>query len=702
MLYTPRFSSFSKACVSQMRERIRIFVSSPGDVVSPREVAAQVIERLAQDFARFFAIEPPYLWQNEPLNASRHFQDEIEPPSTFDIVVLILQQRLGTALPGQTEKREYCGIDGRKPVTGTEWEYEDALRAAREKGAPDLLVYRSRSQASVDSWDSEKREEQLKQLLALDNFWKRHFVDKGVFLGAFTEFKSLEQFASVFETHLRQLLKRRIEKRAKHADDQPGELWTNPPFRGLESYEFEHARIYFGQDDAVGRAMLQLTANAQAGTPFLLVLGASGSGKSSLVKAGIVPKLFVPRRIAGAAFLRRIVFRPSETREEEDIFDAFARAFVIERGVGEGLPELVGSDQTVVELAAHFRNGGSNPAYPISMALSQLARTARAEGKMLEYETAKLVLVIDQFEELFTIERFTVEQRQRFIELVSGFVRSGIVWIVATMRKDYWHHADDVPEFVRLAEGFGQIDLLPPTPAQIGQMIKRPAEASGIEFEILHEAKYGARSGIALNDAIAEEVAREPGALPLLSYLLDQLYRKDVLEAGGQLLTFATYEKLGKLEGAIATKAEEVISRCRAEDRAALGALLFSLVQIGTADEDIERPVARRAELSAFPPNTPRRRLIDAFLDQDARLLLSDAGADGGSTVRVAHEALLTRWPLARSLITEARSDLRLRSRTRTRRRAVEWGRIGRPRKSSAQSRLAAQRSRRSCCAPGR
>src|SRR5579863_6552035 len=107
-----------------MPQKLRIFISSPGDVARPREVATQTIERLAQHYARFFAIEP-YLWQNEPLNASRHFQDGIEPPSQFDIVVLILHARLGTPLPKETTVRAYHGIDGRWPVTGTEWEYEE-------------------------------------------------------------------------------------------------------------------------------------------------------------------------------------------------------------------------------------------------------------------------------------------------------------------------------------------------------------------------------------------------------------------------------------------------------------------------------------------------------------------------------------------------------------------------------------------------
>jgi hypothetical protein len=153
-------------------KQLRIFLSSPGDVKAAREIAALTIERLAQDYARFFIIEP-YLWEYEAMVASGHFQDSIDPPSAFDIVVLIVWSRLGTPLPERTQLRDYRGIDGRSPVTGTEWEFEEALQAAKESGAPEILVYRSRQRANVDSWDAEARRRDFEQLEALDRFWSR-------------------------------------------------------------------------------------------------------------------------------------------------------------------------------------------------------------------------------------------------------------------------------------------------------------------------------------------------------------------------------------------------------------------------------------------------------------------------------------------------------------------------------------------------
>ena len=639
-----------------MKQRLRIFVSSPGDVTAAREIAALTIERLAQDYARFFDIEP-YLWEFEAMVASGHFQDSIEPPSAFDVVVLIVWSRLGTSLPERTGVREYRGIDGRTPVTGTEWEFEEALRSAQMSGAPHLLVYRSRKPAPFDTQDPDRLEQQLQQLKALNGFWERHFANQGLFVGAYTSFSSDAEFASAFETHLRNLVEKRLSALASAKGGTPSRVWALAPFRGLEAYEFEHAPIFFGQDQALAKAMLQLTSNAASGSPFLLVMGASGSGKSSLVKAGIVPKLFVPRRIAGAAFLRRVVFRPSDARDTEDLFDALARRLTTQVSEQEGLSELIGPGQNLASLAAHLRNATAEPIYPIGMAFGLLAQEARRNGRMLDYESAALILVVDQLEELFTIDRITPDQRRRFVDLLAGLVRSRLVWVVATMRRDFWYRAEETPELLRLSEGIGRLELMPPSPSQLSQMIRRPAEAAGVHFEV-----HGTTS-VPLNEVISEEVAHEPGALPLLSYLLDQLYRADVLEADGTTLTYATYENLGKLAGAIATKAEAVLERCAPADRQALGSVLFSLVEVGIGEGSIERAVARRVPLSTFPPGTAQRRLIDALLDPEARLLVSDAEKEGNPTVRIAHEALISRWAQARVFVQSNAEALKIRRR---------------------------------------
>ena len=183
--------------------------------------------------------------------ASGHFQDAIEPPSAQRYRALNSVVALGTPLPERTAVREYRGIDGRVPVTGTEWEYEDALQAARERGAPNILAFRNTSHPAIDPLNPQARARSLAQLKALNAFWKRHFADRGVFLAAYEQYKTLEEFAQRLEQALRKLLERRITALSRdQAQTEP--IWTGAPFRGLEAYEFEHAPIFFGRDGLVG------------------------------------------------------------------------------------------------------------------------------------------------------------------------------------------------------------------------------------------------------------------------------------------------------------------------------------------------------------------------------------------------------------------------------------------------------------------
>ena len=230
-----------------MSQRLRIFISSPGDVPDERLRADLVIDKLTQDYSRYFTIES-YRWEHEPMLASGHFQDAIEPPSASDIVLLILlvAARHAAALR-EPCTREYRGLDGRAPVTGTEWEFEDALAAAQApRGAPDILVFRNISPATIDARDPQARAKSLAQLDApervLENYY---FADRGVFLAASAEYRTLEEFATRLEELLRKLIERRIKKSQAAGtitDTQP--TWLGNPFRGLQAYEFEHAASF--------------------------------------------------------------------------------------------------------------------------------------------------------------------------------------------------------------------------------------------------------------------------------------------------------------------------------------------------------------------------------------------------------------------------------------------------------------------------
>jgi hypothetical protein len=295
-----------------MLPRLRIFLSSPGDVTWERVRALLVIRKLARDYQRYFVIEP-FLWEYEPMLASQHFQDAIDPPSSFDIVLLIVWSRLGTALPEKTERREYRGIDGRTPVTGTEWEFEDALRANRAnggKGPPDLLVYRRLGGATALLDNVAKRDEAIRQYDALEAFWQRWFKADTQLLAGYTEYRDPEEFDRRLEADLKKLIERHIRER--HVD-KASPIWLKgSPFRGLAAYDYEDAPVFFGRDGETREGLARLAECALQGAAFLLVSGPSGSGKSSLVRAGLLPSLVATKAVAEVGLWRRVVMRPGD------------------------------------------------------------------------------------------------------------------------------------------------------------------------------------------------------------------------------------------------------------------------------------------------------------------------------------------------------------------------------------------------------
>jgi len=258
----------------------KVFLSSPKDVRPERDRTETVIARLNAEHpgAALFSLTR---WENQPYLADRTFQDQILSPGAHDLVVFILWKRLGTDLPSA-----YNRADG-TARTGTEYEFEQA-RDAREKRAdqlPDILVYRKTAQVT---FNEETVDIERAQKKALDQFWERWFrSDTGHFIAGFQSFADAGDFEQQFERNLRVWLRRR---RAREV------VWDivtqGSPYRGLAPYEEEQSGLFFGRDADMGRARARFIEAAighesgRRGTSFLLILGASGAGKSSFLRAG--------------------------------------------------------------------------------------------------------------------------------------------------------------------------------------------------------------------------------------------------------------------------------------------------------------------------------------------------------------------------------------------------------------------------------
>ena len=297
------------------------------------------------------------------------------------------------------------------------------------------------------------------------------------------------------------------------------EARTTSPFRGLDVFEFEHADIFHGRGGAIAAAQARLEGQATAGTAFLLIYGMSGSGKSSLLRAGLVPAVCAPGAVPGIALWRHAVVRPSEGA---DPFAAVARGLAGQAA----LPALADAP----DLAALLRD---RPDRALGLIRGGLAGEAEAAPS-----AARLILGIDQLEELFTGHADATAQAA-FVRLLTTLASSGLVWVVATMRGDFFHRCAEVPGLAALKDGLGNYELLAPTGPEIAQMIREPARAAGLTFE--QDPSQGR-----LDDVLQQAAMGDPASLPLLEFVLDALY-----EAGkeSRRLTFAAYRALGGRDG---------------------------------------------------------------------------------------------------------------------------------------------------------
>lgn len=342
------------------------------------------------------------------------------------------------------------------------------------------------------------------------------------------------------------------------------------PFKGLATFEVEDAQYFFGREQLVAELVARLV-----GAPLLAIVGPSGSGKSSALRAGLLPAL-AAGVLPGSDGWPRVLIRP-----------------------------------------------GEQPMRELRRALSAVAGDRR------------VVLAIDQFEETFTACR---DERERDA-FVSAVVRAahdpgGGSVVLLAVRADFYARCATYPALARLL-GANHVLVGPMSRDELRRAITRPAEQVGLRIEP------------ELEDAVVADVEGQPGALPLLSTALLELWR----ERRGRRLQLAAYSHTGGVHGAVARLAEDALGHLQAAEQDVARKLLLRLADEGENGEMVRRRVPL-AELDAH-----RREGVARVLDvlTDRRLLTVSAG-----TVEVAHEALLREWPRLRGWLDEDAEGRRL------------------------------------------
>ncbi|HZT98072.1 MAG TPA: ATP-binding protein, partial [Ktedonobacteraceae bacterium] len=410
------------------------------------------------------------------------------------------------------------------------------------------------------------------------------------------------------------------------------------PYKGLRPFTQQDAADFFGREALIEelvdrvKTMLSTSRSAALQVRLLPVIGASGSGKSSLVMAGLLPRLqqgvlpnsenwiylepMVPGLHPLDTLTQRLAACLPESREEiirEDLQEESAR----------GLHLLA-------------------------------RRLVKAPGQ-------QVVLLIDQFEEVLTL---TEEEREHFLDLLLTAVTEpqGPVIVLLTLRADFYDWLGAYPALGQFIVE-QQVVVWPMEPEELRAVIKRPAMLPDVQLTF---------EGNLVGDLLFE-VQGQVGALPLLQFTLEQLFE----QRKGHRLTLAAYREIGGVRGALSQHAERTYGALPSEEHRRLARALFvRLIDPGVFEQDSTR---RRAPLSEFSLPDPTqthlmREVIDTFIA--ARLLITNE-MSGTGTIEVSHEALIREWPRLADWLVTNRNDILLQKAISE--DAAEWIRRDRP-----------------------
>lgn len=385
------------------------------------------------------------------------------------------------------------------------------------------------------------------------------------------------------------------------------------PYKGLNYFDEADADLFVGREELTGKLVehvLSMTSREPPNQPrFLAVVGASGSGKSSLVRAGLVPAL---RWNKQSIDWRILILTPTAHPLES--------------------------------LAASLTQESSSVAATATL-MDDLARDSRslqifARRKLGAKDGSHLLLLIDQFEELFALCR-SEEERAAFIDnlLTAASETDGLVITLITLRADFYAHCAN---YIQLREALAknQEYIGAMNAEELRRAIEEPARRGRWEFEP------------GLVDLLLHDIGHEPGALPLLSHALLETWQR----RRGRMMTLSGYTSSGGVRGAIAETAEAVFTDQFTPEQQEIARRIFlRLTELG--DETATGDTRRRATITELVLKPGERDSTHGVLKAlaDARLITTSE-----DTVEVAHEALIREWPTLRGWLEDNREGLRL------------------------------------------
>jgi WD40 repeat protein len=397
------------------------------------------------------------------------------------------------------------------------------------------------------------------------------------------------------------------------AEDEEAPAPGEPPFKGLQYFNENDTDKFYGRELLIAKLVGKLRTSR-----FLpVIVGSSGSGKSSVIRAGVIPAL---RR--GGALADGTLPPEGSSSWPPYLLTPTAQPL---QALAAALTRDTESLSATTTLIDDLRID------PRALHLHVLKHLSRSSG-------SRLLVVVDQFEEVFTLCKDDTERRAFINNLLyaASEIADGPTVVIIVLRADFYAQCAQY-ENLREAVANRQEFVGPMSAEELRRAIEEPAKAGGWDLEP------------GLVDVILEEVGDEPGALPLMQHALLETWKR----RRGRLLTLRGYHEAGGIRGAIAKTAQAIYQSLPPAQQAIAQRIFLQLVELGEENQDTRR----RARLDELSPRPEDRLNVEVVLKQlvDNRLVVTT-----DTTAEVAHEALIREWPQLREWIERNREGLRI------------------------------------------
>ncbi|WP_317930588.1 LapD/MoxY N-terminal periplasmic domain-containing protein [Halioxenophilus sp. WMMB6] len=486
---------------------LKIFIAAPADVAAERQLVLEAIEQLAVANTEFADIELVSWQEAERLTLAVANQGpqvrlhrQVVEPADCDLVVVIFWGQIGEPLPSPDLVKD----NGEAYLSCTEWEFENALHSPKQ---PRILVYRRTDPILLTAEDA-NLDEALKQQQQVNLFFKRFDNGDASLRGYYHKYHGIEQFHAAIAKDLVTLVRLADYEKTKELAQA---TWQQNPYCGLLEYNQSQADIFYGREAEI-ESLCQKFIN---GCQLLALVGDSGVGKSSLMRAGVAPYLAAPNP-GGQPAWQAYFTRPNHN----DFLAEFGEQ-CSDASVADTINEVLGSDES----------GG------------------------------QLLYVIDQAEELLAVEQ---PLRQKALAAINGLLACNRVAVVLICRSDFYLQLQSQLSLeIKLRLQEETFFLFEPTASQLLDIVQKPIQKSGFDID----------TDVVANILVGLQNPRT--SLAHLSLLMSRLVEE---AEESRAITFKHFAKVGGLQAIIADEAEAVYDQLTDEQKARFTVIFSQLI----------------------------------------------------------------------------------------------------------------------------